>query len=392
MDRLKVTAALASVLAAALIAAAPPPTEIAAGRALYDYGDGLTATIPGVVTACAACHGSDGRGRSEGGVAAPSLLALGGGDRAAAARVLLAALRDGRGADGRPLLAVMPRIAIGDGAARALAAYLRALPTPPYPGIDPRTIRVAIDLRAAPLSPLRAAIVRQAAQASAARLNAAGSIFGRVLEIAAPGEPAFLRVAWAADAAAETETVAFRAGRSGDADCPRCCASLHPPVDEQAAAVRAWLQRQARDGGRPAIVATLPADMTGPGTADDLYLIADAPGLTPPRDRAARVYLVLAGDVDRRRAAPVPDGTPPPRDPAERNLAIETDLLIAAIADALLRAGRHPSPRDVCQTLRESPPTDRRLSIVDVADGTVTLIDPDPHPQSAAYPGNVQRR
>ena len=56
---------------------------------------------------------------------------------------LAAALRDGIGADGRPLGYLMPRYALSDAALSALTAYLRTLHAEPAPGTDSDTLYFA---------------------------------------------------------------------------------------------------------------------------------------------------------------------------------------------------------------------------------------------------------
>src|ERR1041385_5776958 len=53
---------------------------LALGRAIYEHGDGVRASmgdglapVPASLVPCASCHGIDGRGRSEGGVVPPDI-------------------------------------------------------------------------------------------------------------------------------------------------------------------------------------------------------------------------------------------------------------------------------------------------------------------------------
>ncbi len=158
----------------------------AAGKALFRTGAGAAGPIGAVVGAgqvevtaaslpCASCHGRDGRGRPEGAVAPPDITAaaLRGYDQAA----IVAAVTLGRARDGRPLDPVMPRYRLSLADAGHLTAYLKTLGAAPEPGLTPDRLVLGTIL-SRPDAP-----AGQLLQAFFERLNAAGGLFGRNIEL-----------------------------------------------------------------------------------------------------------------------------------------------------------------------------------------------------------------
>ncbi len=132
-------------------------------------GEPIAATVQGDVhvksteMACVSCHRRSGMGGAEGSLVVPPLVgsvlfspvtqgapeigpprSSGAGTRAAyTEETLLRAVRDGVDASGRTLSATMPRFAIGEADARALAAYLRGLGEGVPPGVDDAVVHLA---------------------------------------------------------------------------------------------------------------------------------------------------------------------------------------------------------------------------------------------------------
>jgi hypothetical protein len=147
----------------------PSPGERLYMRGLSVAGAAIDATVQGDVhvksteMACANCHRRSGMGTAEGtlvvpAIASPVLFApvtrgapqlgeprtTGAGTRPAYTDdSLLRAVRDGVDPSGRTLSPTMPRYALGDADAKALATYLRALGAAPPPGVDEARVHIA---------------------------------------------------------------------------------------------------------------------------------------------------------------------------------------------------------------------------------------------------------
>lgn len=197
----------ATFCAALLIAAAAafpddPTIEesiVARGRRIYEKGEGESAVtarirggtdVPAAVLPCISCHGTDGRGRTEGGIT-PSDIRYGeltkpyevssasGRRRAPYNDALLRrALTMGVDSSGHRFDPLMPRFQMTRSDIDALIAYLHTLGTGAVPGVDEKTIRVAMLL-----PPENGDAVRAAVSASIAELNAEGGIFGRSIDM-----------------------------------------------------------------------------------------------------------------------------------------------------------------------------------------------------------------
>lgn len=209
----------ACVLVSLFVAHAPSPGgDPARGRELFARGvdaDGTELTgflarevpLVGRAVACINCHGAGGRGRAEGGLAAPDLRAL----REVDAHLLARALEEGIGLDGRRLSPVMPRFRFRGTQRADLLAYLKA--PVDEPGVSPHRLRIGALL---PLTGPRAELGARARDLLAAafrEVNERGGIFRRELELvvadaAHPGAASRL----------ERETFALVAGEPPPAD------------------------------------------------------------------------------------------------------------------------------------------------------------------------------
>ena len=157
-------------------------------------------TIPSTAMPCVNCHGADGRGGREGGVAVPSIswrhLAMATAERPAYDKTLLTrALRDGIGADGSPLHDIMPRYDLSDTLARELADWLQAIRPAHTPGVSNDEIVIAIP--SAKTDDPRAVVIASVLHLYVDRLNRKGGIYGRSLRLSEGdiGVTAFARLA-----------------------------------------------------------------------------------------------------------------------------------------------------------------------------------------------------
>ena len=185
----------AAVVAALAVAAATTPVQ--RGRQIYLRGSGsapiqavvggdASTPIPATVTPCVNCHGYDGRGKNEGGLAPSDLrrsaltkaYATGARTHGPYTKTLLRrAFTMGFDPAGNALDPAMPRYQMSIRDADDLVAYLETLGTTADPGITATSIRIGVLL-----SPDRekAAAVREVMQAYAAALP---EIYGRRLEL-----------------------------------------------------------------------------------------------------------------------------------------------------------------------------------------------------------------
>ena len=166
--------------------------------------------VPATSVPCASCHGRDGRGRPEGGVA-PSDLRWESVTRPYGVthpggrthppydeRLLKRAISLGIDPAGNPLHVAMPRFRMTLQDMADLTAYLKRLGNEPEPGVSDTAVRIGVVLPpAGPLTPLGRA-VRAAVEAQCAEWNGQGGIYGRALEprfLEPPVEPAARRAA-----------------------------------------------------------------------------------------------------------------------------------------------------------------------------------------------------
>lgn len=203
---------LSSLLLSLLLAASTTAGEEAGltpqealGQRIFEQGEGadgreIPALLGGedgfevaaALMPCASCHGSDGKGREEGGLrpsditwpaltrpygASTSGRQRGPYDEALAQRAIV----QGIDAAGQPLHIAMPRYRLSDVEAAALVAYLRKLGAVPEPGVEANRVHLGVLLPpAGPLQTLGEAI-RAVLTAAADQVNAAGGLYGRRL-------------------------------------------------------------------------------------------------------------------------------------------------------------------------------------------------------------------
>lgn len=180
--------------------------ESALGRRIFFEGVGaegreITAVlgaggteVPAAVMPCASCHGEDGRGRSEGGLSPSDItwpaLTKPYANRHPSGRehppytsyLVKRAVTMGIDAGGNPLHVAMPRYRLTQEEAGALAAYLERLGRDPAPGVSDDRVTIGVVLPPAEASGLGRALEAVLA-AAAARVNDAGGIYGRRLEL-----------------------------------------------------------------------------------------------------------------------------------------------------------------------------------------------------------------
>lgn len=178
-----------------------------AGKQLYRQGRSASSAevsarvgaadilVPGSVVACANCHGPDGRGRPEGGVRPPDItwqrLSAPYGQREVNGRnyrpyderALVRAVTEGLDPSGNRLDPVMPRFVLSSADQLSLAAYLKRLEDDRDPGLDNDRLLLGTLLPSSgPLAQAGhtvAAVLRD----SIDRINQAGGIHGRQLQL-----------------------------------------------------------------------------------------------------------------------------------------------------------------------------------------------------------------
>lgn len=188
--------------------------EEAAGKQIYLHGtsasaDGLIharvgsgdTAMPASVVPCASCHGSDGRGRREGGVRPPDItwrrLSAPNGQRLASGRrypayndaTFARALNEGRDSAGNRLDPAMPRFVMSQRDMANLTAYIKRLEEDRDPGLREKSVRLGTLLPAkGPLAGL-GKTVAAVLKGVVGGINETGGIHGRRLElvIADPG-------------------------------------------------------------------------------------------------------------------------------------------------------------------------------------------------------------
>ncbi|HEV7666955.1 MAG TPA: ABC transporter substrate-binding protein [Thermoanaerobaculia bacterium] len=154
---------------------------------------GPESAVPGVTLPCGSCHGRDGRGRPEGGIA-PSNITWDSLTKPYGSGALLGrthppydeksvkrAVTLGFDPAGNPLNPTMPRYRMSQADIANLVAYLKRVGNEPIPGVSATTVRLGALL--APGEP--GGVTRALLDASVAEVNQRGGLYGRKLELAA---------------------------------------------------------------------------------------------------------------------------------------------------------------------------------------------------------------
>jgi ABC-type branched-subunit amino acid transport system substrate-binding protein len=153
------------------------------------------APLTGAAVACGNCHGTDGRGRPEGGVLPPDITweeltkpyghqhANGRRHGPFNERSFARALSEGIDPAGGRIDAAMPRYSLSATEVAALAAYLRQLARERDPGIGEATVRVATLLPDSGPAAETGAAIRAMLRAYVGDLNERGGVHGRRLEL-----------------------------------------------------------------------------------------------------------------------------------------------------------------------------------------------------------------
>lgn len=223
---------LGILLAPVLSAAGPLTPEEQRGRQIFVEGTSPSQSeivavmgeegieVPASTVPCAGCHGRDGRGRPEGGVAPSDLTwdtltrgATRPGGRSRPPydeRLLKRAVTMGLDPAGKTLHVAMPRFRLSLQDMADLTAYLKRLGTASDPGVTGTTVRIGLVLP--PLGALTAMgkTVQSTLAARFADWNGKGGIYGRKIELVPfepPADPAARRVA-VADFLAKGDTFA----------------------------------------------------------------------------------------------------------------------------------------------------------------------------------------
>lgn len=265
--------------------------DTARGRAIYERGQGgdpITARVgaggiaaPATGFPCMGCHGVDGLGGREGGVAPPDITwdrlarADGPGGRGYDAAALVRAVRDGVAPDGRTLHPAMPRYTMAEADWTALVEHLKGLEAA-APGVSGSEIRVATLLPASgPLVQAGrevAVVLREAVRT----INRRGGLHGRRLVL----QTLTFDPALPGDALA----VANRALR----DEPPFCFLANLGLEADDPAVRAL-----REGGVPDI-----APLTAPLHRDEPWTVSLVPSVA---EQAGALVRFAAGALEGKR-------------------------------------------------------------------------------------------
>jgi ABC-type branched-subunit amino acid transport system substrate-binding protein len=318
---------------------------------------------------CAGCHGRDGRGRPEGGVAPSDLTwdvlsrPYGVSRREGRShppydvRTLKRAITLGVDAGGNPLQASMPRYRLDQRQAAALVAYIQTLGKEIDPGVTPGNLRLGVLLPPPPED----AAVRRALDAMAARVAGAGAgsgsfsggLYGRRLELRYLAAPA--PGAWAGDAGADLR-----------AAVERFVAAEQPfaLVASNVAGGEAALAELTADLDLPIVGALTPAPRSGPplahfvfylqpglaeqaralveSVADGVGGVARHPGLLVAAGQAATLGAAAADELARTGLA----GWSATYGTADRDLAARIVAARDAGVDALIFLGAEDDARD----------------------------------------------
>ncbi len=167
----------------------PSGGEVTAMMGAEMGGEGIE--VPASTVPCAGCHGRDGRGRPEGGVAPSDLtwsVLSGRHQPPYDERLFKRAVTMGLDSAGKTLHVAMPRFRLSLQDMADLTAYIKRLGTASDPGVTGTAVRIGLVLP--PPGPLTAMgkAVQEALAARFAEWNGKGGIYGRKLDLV-PFEP-----------------------------------------------------------------------------------------------------------------------------------------------------------------------------------------------------------
>jgi ABC-type branched-subunit amino acid transport system substrate-binding protein len=203
------SALLSAICALALAAEEPAPSErpaaISRGRQIYltgvpVNGTPLTASVgdpamdvPASILKCTNCHGSDGRGKAEGGITPanirweeltkPATSGPAGRRRSAySGKLLVRAIALGIDASGNRLDPAMPRYRLTHEQAADLVAYLEVLGRETDPGVTETSLKIGVVLPPASVTGSAQAL-REVIEAFVLQVNEQGGFYGRKLTL-----------------------------------------------------------------------------------------------------------------------------------------------------------------------------------------------------------------
>ena len=151
--------------------------------------------MPGKMFSCAGCHGTDGRGRPEGGVVpaditwsrlATPLVSTGGAERPRSAYTedrVARAILNGLNADGDTLDATMPRFEMHEDDLRDLVSYLRRIEQDLDPGLTEQTITLGTIVPKGGTPDALGSVIATVLKGYVRDINDQGGIYSRRLEL-----------------------------------------------------------------------------------------------------------------------------------------------------------------------------------------------------------------
>ncbi len=310
------------------------------------YHDGFAGTallaggavrVPAERFPCASCHGADGRGRREGGTAAPSLswarLRMATADRPGYDRDSFArAVTDGKDPAGRSLADVMPRYEVEAGAIETLAAYLASPALAGTPGILPDALLFAATGRREYDAGLRAGLT-----------HAGGGAYGRRIRLVDDSAAMELeRLAAAFDAAIDAAYLSAMLARLGSDGIDRV--SIQGDVAPDVVA----LFRLANIAVVPPELADATVVLGGSRVpqAETVYARIDTLAPILASEAMQKIAVFHLGETDIRAALM-----------AGQHLDyVEGFRFGRAIVETALAAGRHPTQTGFAERLRKTSP------------------------------------
>lgn len=354
-----------------LVAAAPADeATVRRGAAIYNGSEpspgwralsaDLDYTYPAGTVSCAACHGEDGTGASEGGVAAPSLAAARAMEQSALHAWLVDAFA-GKGRGGALLGDRMPRFEMAEVDVRALAAFMRTLPLPYQQGVTVNAVDIRMDTSDVGLSPAAIDVLRRQGEA----LTGSVTIFGRVPRLAVTSTPAdreatrapFLSLNWGTSATKDT----LVSVQVVDESASSRCGSLLPDTERRYGLLQQWMSNRQLHAARSGSTVTLrrevgPSDPPPPAAAFDLTGRPQSPG--------GPSVPVVAGDLVQRMRN-VRDIEAETALPVHEASVVSLFLQALRISLASLgKSGRRLSVNAVCKTLQAELARNHAITLV----------------------------